>query len=148
MGLGNQYPATGGGSYGAMFAVDRNSTTPYLSVRFNESNSFSSWYRVNSGNGTRAWVNFNGSNASIRASGNVSSISKFSTGGYTINFSSAMPDTNYASAALCRDETDDFPGMGAYRRLSNTNTTTAHSIETWYNDSQYDCPQVDFMVFR
>jgi hypothetical protein len=49
IGLGSEYPATGAGSYGAMFAIDRNSTGPYLSVRYNENNSFSSWRKVNAG---------------------------------------------------------------------------------------------------
>jgi hypothetical protein len=49
IGLGSDYPATGSGSYGAMFAVDRNSTTPYLSVRYNEANSFSTWRKIASG---------------------------------------------------------------------------------------------------
>lgn len=49
IGLGNDYPATGGGSYGAMFAVDRNTSNPYLSVRYNENNSFGSWRRISAG---------------------------------------------------------------------------------------------------
>jgi hypothetical protein len=49
IGLGSDYPATGAGSYGAMFAVDRNSTTPYLSVRYNEANSFSTWRKIYAG---------------------------------------------------------------------------------------------------
>jgi hypothetical protein len=49
IGLGNDYPATGAGSYGAMFAVDRNVTTPYLSVRYNENNSFTSWRKIHAG---------------------------------------------------------------------------------------------------
>lgn len=43
----------------------------------------------------RAWVNFNGS--TIRGSGNVTSISSNGTGDYTVNFSTAMPDANYAA---------------------------------------------------
>ena len=47
--------------------------------------------------GCRAWVNFNGSGTvSIRASGNVSSISDAGEMYYGISFSSAMPDANYA----------------------------------------------------
>ena len=49
IGLGNDYPATGAGSYGAMFAVDRNSATPYLTVRFNENNSFGTWRKISAG---------------------------------------------------------------------------------------------------
>lgn len=45
----------------------------------------------------RAWVNFNGTGTvAIRASGNVSSVTRNGTGDYTINFTTAMPDTNYS----------------------------------------------------
>jgi len=45
----------------------------------------------------RAWCNFDGTTSpgTIRASGNVSSVTKSSTGNYTINFTTAMPDANY-----------------------------------------------------
>ena len=44
----------------------------------------------------RAWVNFDGTGTpSIRASGNVSSITDNGTGDQTINFTTAMPDANY-----------------------------------------------------
>jgi hypothetical protein len=47
--------------------------------------------------GCRAWVNFNGTGTpAIIASGNVSSITDNGTGQFTPNFSTAMPDTNYA----------------------------------------------------
>ena len=66
--------------------------------------SFSSDLSFNSGYGSaavaygcRAWVNFNGTGTvAIRASGNVSSITDNGTGDYTVNFTTAMPDTNYA----------------------------------------------------
>jgi len=47
----------------------------------------------------KAWVNFNGlSGASpvIRASFNVSSVTRNSTGNYTLAFTSALSDANYA----------------------------------------------------
>jgi hypothetical protein len=48
--------------------------------------------------GCRAWVNFNGTGTvAIRGSGNVSSITDNGTGDYTVNFTTAMPDTNYAA---------------------------------------------------
>ena len=44
----------------------------------------------------RAWVNFNGfGTPSIRASGNVSSITRHGVGNYTINFTTPMQDANY-----------------------------------------------------
>lgn len=49
----------------------------------------------------RAWVNFNGTGTpAIRASGNVSSITDNGTGDYTVNFTTPMPDANYAAVAL------------------------------------------------
>lgn len=45
----------------------------------------------------RAWVNFDGTGTvAIRASGNVSSITDNGTGNYTVNFTTSMPDANYA----------------------------------------------------
>lgn len=45
----------------------------------------------------RAWVNFNGTGTvAIRGSGNVSSITDNGVGNYTINFTTAMADANYA----------------------------------------------------
>tara|TARA_R110000822_G_scaffold13572_1_gene48192 strand:+ start:1341 stop:1706 length:366 start_codon:yes stop_codon:yes gene_type:complete len=49
----------------------------------------------------RAWVNFNGSGTvSIRASGGVSSITDNGNGDYTVNFTTAMPDSNYAISSM------------------------------------------------
>ena len=50
-------------------------------------------------NALRAWVNFDGVTTppTIRASGNVSSVARTATGDYTINFTNAMPDVNYAA---------------------------------------------------
>jgi len=45
----------------------------------------------------RAWVNFNGTGTvAIRDSGNVSSITDNGVGYYQVNFTTAMPDTNYS----------------------------------------------------
>ena len=50
----------------------------------------------------RAWVNFNGTGTvAIRASGNVSSIADNGVGDYTVNFTTAMPDANYATNSSC-----------------------------------------------
>jgi trimeric autotransporter adhesin len=49
LGLGNDYPATGAGSYGMHVAVARGATTPYMSVRYNENNSLGSWIKIAAG---------------------------------------------------------------------------------------------------
>lgn len=68
--------------------------------RFDSSSNFqfnSGYGSVAIAYGCRAWVNFNGtSTVAIRGSGNVSSITDNGTGNYTVNYTSNMPDTNYA----------------------------------------------------
>jgi len=50
-------------------------------------------------------VNFNGTGTvAIRASGNVSSITDNGTGDYTVNFTTNMPDANYAPAGITGNE--------------------------------------------
>jgi hypothetical protein len=62
----------------------------------------------------RAWVNFNGlsGQVGIRASGNVSSVTRNGTGDYTVNFTTAMPDVNF-SAVINANNTSPFNGMFA-----------------------------------
>jgi hypothetical protein len=64
--------------------------------------SFNSGYgSVATAYGCRAWVNFNGiGTVSIRASGNVSSITDVAAGAFTVNFTTAMPDSNYSAVAV------------------------------------------------
>jgi len=59
----------------------------------------------------RAWVNFNGTTATpstIRGSGNVSSITRTAAGAYRINFTTAMPDANYAVVFGAASSTNNF----------------------------------------
>jgi hypothetical protein len=57
----------------------------------------------------RAWVNFNGTGTvAIRASGNVSSITDNGAGDYTVNFTTAMPDADYAFCGGGNNTTDTF----------------------------------------
>ena len=80
--------------------------------------------------GCRAWVNFNGTGTvAIRGSGNVSSITDHGTGDYTVNFTTAMADTNYTtigsswyatvSASLFGIEAP--PSSTTSKRISTTN---------------------------
>ncbi len=50
----------------------------------------------------KAWVNYNGNTSTISSSYNVSSVTKNSAGNYTINFTTAMADANYATVACGR----------------------------------------------
>jgi hypothetical protein len=46
VGLGDQYPATGVGSYGMQIAFPRNVTNPYLAIRYNENNALGTWQKI------------------------------------------------------------------------------------------------------
>jgi hypothetical protein len=53
----------------------------------------------------KAWVNFDGTTntggtCTIRASGNVTSVTDVSSSKYRVNFATAMPDANYSTTAM------------------------------------------------
>ena len=100
----------------------------------------------------RAWVNFNGQGTvAIRASANVSSITDNGTGLYRVNFTTAMPDANFAVS-----------GFGQYDNAGSSNSPvvglprTATSQGTGYVDistisppsTQYDSIKVLVIVHR
>lgn len=75
--------------------------------------------------GCRAWVNFNGTGVvAIRASGNVSSITDNGVGDYTVNFTTAMPDANYAILATGSNGSAD----GILAMVASANTTPTASL--------------------
>lgn len=76
-------------------------------------------FQMNSGYGSvataygcRAWVKFAGGSGSINGSGNVSSVTRNSTGNYTVNFTTAMPDTNYAVTGASKNQDNTTVGSG------------------------------------
>ena len=79
--------------------------------------------------GCRAWVNFNGSGTvAIRASGNVSSITDNGTGDYTVNFTTALSDANYALSVTPHADTTN--GAVGYQNSLTAPTTAACRIAT------------------
>jgi len=60
----------------------------------------------------RAWINFNGIDSSIRASGNISSIVDDGDAEYTLNFATAMPDANYSLVSSTQAVTTQTSGRG------------------------------------
>ena len=51
--------------------------------------------------GVRAWIKFDGEGTvAINGSGNISALTDNGTGDYTVTFSTAMPDTNYAVVGM------------------------------------------------
>jgi len=76
----------------------------------------------------RAWVNFNGADTvTIRASGNVSSITDNGTGDYTVNFTTAMSDANYVAVFGSRNNGD---GLGDWVAEFGDPATQAGKLTT------------------
>ena len=93
----------------------------------------------------KAWVNFNGTGTvAIRASYNVSSITDGGTGVYTVNFTTAMPDANYACVAGYTT-----PSWGAIQH-AYTYTTGSVKIEiaTPPTPTYVDASTVTAAIFR
>lgn len=99
----------------------------------------------------RAWVNFNGTTASpstIRASFNVSSVTKNGTGNYNINMTTSLADANYcingtgwsanSSVQIVGGQINTFtPTSSAFRVRFNSgaalnNDTSAGDVDPTY----------------
>ena len=112
---------------GLRFMLPAAGTSATESMRIDSSGNllFNSGYgSVATAYGCRAWIYFDGSIAtpSIKGSGNISSITDNGTGDYTLNFTTAMPDVNYAY-----NITNDSGGSNSVR-YSCTTTISAGSL--------------------
>jgi len=143
------------------FGIDNNSTSGIIRLvtnsiermRIDSSGNlkFNSGYgSVETAYGCRAWVNFSMDGTwSIRGDGNVSSVTDRGTGRGTVNFTTAMPDGNYAvtmgSYYYDVDNSSSQMNAGAYD-LQTTNFDFALSDASGnaYQDPLY----VYFSVFR
>jgi len=97
--------------------------------------------------GCRAWVNFDGS-ASIRASANVSSITDNGTGDFTINFTTAMPDANYAVTCNAADVNISSLGGIGLRTSTAPATGSVRVGSTASDGSAFDFSYYHYAIFR
>jgi hypothetical protein len=97
--------------------------------------------------GCRAWVNFNGTGTvAIRASGNVSSITDNGTGDYTVNFTTAMADVNYAISVA-----GQTVGQNTIARSGQATTGTAGAVRVFAQtpvNTAIDTEYMTVAVFR
>lgn len=83
-----------------------------------------------------AWVNFDGSTNTIRSAYNVGSITKNSTGDYTLNFTNALSNANYSvlgfTTNLNTATNHDFSMLlqGTYNGGATLKTTTQVRVNT------------------
>lgn len=87
----------------------------------------------------RAWVNFNGTGTvAIRAAFNVSSITDNGVGDYTVNFTNAMPDANYA--AVMSGEQSTGTGATAAQYMIGVDVNVAQTTSAVKMLSKYCRP--------
>lgn len=103
---------------------------------------------VNNTRVCKAWVNFNGTGTpAIRASFNVSGITDNAVGQYTINFTTAMPDVNYAVVGVGHQ-------LGADHVVANVQSTADQLVgsvkvhTTNYNGANTDPDILSLTIFR
>lgn len=96
----------------------------------------------------RAFCNFNGTGTvSIRASGNVSSITDLGTGNYRVNFSTALVDDDYA-ANFTAGRPDNTSSGDRLIATSGFSTTSVHVSIRNSGVGDIDSPTVTAAIFR
>jgi len=74
--------------------------------------------------GVRAWIKFDGEGTvAINGSANISALTDNGTGDYTVTFSNAMPDTNYAAVGMASSN----GGNGAIAINTSSHTPLLYS---------------------
>lgn len=97
--------------------------------------------------GCRAWVSVDGTTSTIRESGNVSSLTDRGTGKFTVNFTTAFPDANYAAGVSASIGGADNNNRSA--SLAPASTSSAY-LNCWQDTSAVfsDLPQLHAVIFR
>jgi hypothetical protein len=97
----------------------------------------------------RAWANFDGTNTlAIRASGNVSSITDNGVGNYTVNFTTSMPDANYAGVTTTGGDTSAASSGTVGWCYSYTTSSLHIGVTDNNNDTSYDNSNINVAIFR
>lgn len=104
----------------------------------------------------RAWVDFNGTGTpAIKASGNVSSLTDNGTGDWTVNFTTALPDANYAACLSTLSQTAGNTQSvaliaGVIGTGPTTKTTTALRVIVGHTGTgaPTDAADVNLSIFR
>lgn len=100
--------------------------------------------------GCRAWVNFNGTGTvAIRASGNVTSITDNGTGNYTVNFTNAMPDANYATVGITEGTTGtNTTNLSVFTDVTSQTTASVRVTSINNSNTAVDRSCISVSVFR
>jgi hypothetical protein len=99
--------------------------------------------------GCRAWVNFVGATGVINASGNVSGVTRNSTGNYTVTFTTAMPDVNYSVVVGSTGLTGSSAASSSQTPLTISQTTSSFTVVFVYGGGAANDPVgISLAIFR
>jgi hypothetical protein len=83
--------------------------------------------------------------SNIRASGNVSSVADNGTGDYTVNFTNAMPDANYAASGMCQGTSNGY----VQEPTTQSKTSSSLRVLTVSNgNAVFDAANAYVAIFR
>jgi hypothetical protein len=90
----------------------------------------------------KAWVNFNGTTSpgTIRGSFNVASVTRTATGVYVVNFTTPMPDANYAVSTIGNNTSSNI----LFASLNGVPTTTNCPVQAYSTTANVN---VDYFMF-
>jgi len=100
--------------------------------------------------GCRAWISFDGNSATIRGSGNVASLTDLGVGVYNVNFTTGMPDANYAvTTGVSKNGGGASGSNSAWVSAAEARGTGYFLLEIWnLNNSYVDVSNIFAAVFR
>ena len=123
---------------------------------FNDVVSFQNSSGTENGTLCRAFVNFDGTfasspftiaNGGIRASGNVSSVTDNGTGDYTVNFTNALADANYA-VITSSGGTSGVIGEVVFEDITPRTSILFRFVAFTTSYLGFDCAQLNVAIFR
>jgi hypothetical protein len=98
----------------------------------------------------RAWVHFDGTTSpgTIRASGNVSSVTKIALGNFRVNFTTVMQDASYVVTSTAAQLNQTGMGIQNSTATNYTNTGVRIIVSASSASTLADFPIIGVVVFR
>ena len=92
----------------------------------------------------RAWADWDGVNNTLKAGGNISSVTDNGVGNYTFNLATALPDVNYAVSAILKRASD----ANTFVFEVGTRTTRTCSLSTKQDDTGSQDGEMSVIIVR
>ena len=140
-----------GGSSSNFFRVGNGSASSVLDVDSSSNLKFNSGYgSVATAYGVRAWMRYRGDTNALDGSANVSSVTDNATGDFTMNFTNAMPDANYAIVAGVgfNDMSINIGITGSGNHQAPTTSAMRFCVNANYNSDLSDERYISIAIVR